>query len=209
NSRQKTILVAVENTPPKAEIVSFSEDFLYSIYSPTSLNLVGEISDFENEVDELEIRWDIYLHHNTHFHLERTFFEEEAMVLVQPLGCGIETFWYRFDLTVTDPQGLTTKTSKEIFPDCDGSGGYQNEVLIFPNPTQNRFQINYPSDPGGKVTVRVFTYSGVLVRTEDYLPLPGESSKMFTTNSLPSGTYILEVRSPSWVKKESLVVIRQ
>ncbi|MFT4772106.1 MAG: glucose/arabinose dehydrogenase [Cryomorphaceae bacterium] len=208
NSRQKTILVAVENTPPKAEIVSFSEDFLYSIYSPTSLNLVGDISDMENEVDELEIRWDIYLHHNSHFHLERTFFEEEALALIQPLGCGIETFWYRFDLTVTDPQGLTTKTSKEIFPDCDGSGGYQNDVLIFPNPTQNRFQMNYPSDPGNEVTLRIFNYSGILIRSEIYIPQAGEISRSFGTNNISSGTYVVELRGPNWVKRGSLVIIK-
>ncbi len=208
NSREKVILVSVNNTPPEAEIVSFSEEFQYSIISPTSMNLVGDISDFESENDELNIRWDMYLHHNTHFHLERTFFEEESQVVIQPLGCGIETFWYRFDLTVTDPQGLVVKTSKEIFPDCDGSGGYGDELLIYPNPTWNRFQVNYPSSPGGETTMNLYSYSGALLRSDTYLPLPGEVSKSFSSNSLPSGTYVVELKSPNWVKRATLVKSR-
>jgi len=208
NSSEKIVLVSVANTPPQAEIISFSEDFLYSVSAPTSLSLKGEIVDLENVNSELEIRWDMYLHHNTHFHLERTFFEEESVVLVQPLGCGIETFWYRFDLTVTDPQGLMTKVSKEIFPDCDGSGGYEDEISLFPNPTQSRFQVSYPSNPGGQLTMNIYNYRGELVGSEIYLPLPGETSKSFGTEKISSGRYIIELRSSNWIKRGSLVVIK-
>lgn len=206
NSKEQLILVSVDNSPPQAEISSFSIDFKYNINEPTLLNLEGDISDFESEFEDLTVKWEMFLHHNTHFHLERTFTEETAVVTVQPLGCGIETFWYRFDLTVTDPEGLVTKVSKEIFPDCDGTGGFRDEVFLFPNPSQGRFQLNYPAGPGGQVTMNIYNDLGVLISTRVYTPLPGETSKSFSVDGIASGRYVVELSSPNWVKTGSLII---
>lgn len=35
------------------------------------------------------------------------------------MGCGQESFWYRIELEVKDPAGLSTTDSKSIYPDCE------------------------------------------------------------------------------------------
>jgi glucose/arabinose dehydrogenase/PKD repeat protein len=207
NSRAKTILVSVNNTPPTAEISGFADDYLYPIDQPSSLELIAQVWDAESAVEELDIRWDVYLHHNTHFHLEQSFFEPVREITIQPLGCGIETFWYRFDLTVSDPFGLTVKKSREIFPNCDGSS-FVGEPGIIPNPTPNRFTITYPAAPAsGQVILRFYKPDGTLVREDFFIAEEGEASRAFTTSGLTSGVYIIELDGGSWKMTEKLVVI--
>ena len=40
--------------------------------------------------------------------------------MLSPLGCGIEDYWYRIQLEVTDSVGLTGLDEMEIFPACPG-----------------------------------------------------------------------------------------
>jgi len=207
NTRQKVILVSLNNTPPEAEISGFADDYLYSIEGPSTLELTGKVFDSESSLAELDVKWDMYLHHNTHFHLERSFNSLDQEVVIQPLGCGIETFWYRFDLTVTDPQGLTTKRSKEIFPNCEGSG-FSDDPLIYPNPTDEHFVIEYPSEPTTNVvTLKIYDTHGRLLREDSHSPDLGEISKLYATQGLLPGTYVVELNGGSWKEVEKLVVV--
>lgn len=206
NSREKKILVSLNNSYPEAEIIGISPKYMYSIQEPTTLLLNADIFDAESPLEELDIRWDVYLHHNAHYHLEKTFTELSQNVIIQPFGCGIETYWYRIALTVTDPQGLVAKTSWEIFPDCEGGNPYSGEFMIFPNPTVNRFVIKYPSDPGKSLVLRFYDLSGEEVAVKRHAPAIGESEYASTTSDLSSGVYVVTVESDNWSESGKLIV---
>ena len=61
--------ISLDNTPPEAEIVSFDDGDYYSVTGTTSLPLVAEVNDAEHSLEELDFEWQIFFHHNTHFHV--------------------------------------------------------------------------------------------------------------------------------------------
>ena len=112
-------VVSLNNTPPSVAITSPLDGSLYAMDGPTMLELRAAVFDAEHGPEALSYEWMEVLHHNTHTHDEPPILEEEAAVKITPLGCGIETFWYRFQLVVTDAAGLSTVVSSQIYPQCE------------------------------------------------------------------------------------------
>jgi glucose/arabinose dehydrogenase len=112
-------VVSLNNTPPVVQITSPIDGSLYSMNGPTLLELGAMVFDAEHGPEDLVWEWMEVLHHNTHTHEEPPIFEETPTVLITPLGCGVETFWYRMQLVVTDAAGLSTVVYSELHPDCD------------------------------------------------------------------------------------------
>ena len=90
----------------------------YPIDFTSLLRLAAEVSDAEHGPEELMYQWRTFLHHNDHFHPDPVIFEPESHFLISPLGCGEEIYFYRIELTVTDPEGLATTVSQRIYPYC-------------------------------------------------------------------------------------------
>lgn len=112
-------IVSLNNTPPVATITSFKDGALYPLDQGTTLlRLAADVSDLEHSEEELTYEWRTFLHHNAHFHPEPVDFEHESFTLISPLGCEAEDYWYRIELTVRDPEGLSTHVSHEIYPYC-------------------------------------------------------------------------------------------
>lgn len=111
-------IVSVNNTPPAVEIVSFDDGDLYPLSGETWLPLEAKVIDNEHSDEELTYSWETFLHHNTHFHPEPEDNKKETHTLISPLGCELETYYYRISLTVTDAAGLSTAQEAEIFPYC-------------------------------------------------------------------------------------------
>lgn len=192
----KTLLVSLNNTPPQAVITGFEEGYLYPIVGFSDLNLEAVISDNESELEELDIDWKVYLHHNTHFHLESTHTNIQQTTTIQPLGCGLETFWYRIDLTVTDPQGLETYLSREIFPDCNDTSAsnieFGNSVFsIYPNPAfaVANVEIHVPFSESD--VIEIFSVDGRFVSSYALSNLHSENTIRISVTDLPPGQYIM------------------
>ena len=117
-SASTTAIVSLNNTPPVVAISSFEDGDQYPLDRTTLLVLEGEVSDTEHALEELEFEWRVFFHHNDHFHPEPVEREKSAFTLISPLGCAGEDYWYRIELTVTDPAGLTSTDSRQIFPFC-------------------------------------------------------------------------------------------
>ncbi len=208
-SNQTTGLVSLNNTPPEATITGFQDGDLYSINSSSTLNLDAEIFDAETENQNLVIRWRVFLHHNTHFHLEETYEAESASSTIEPLGCGVETYWYRIELTVTDPQGLQTVVESQIFPDCESETPFPGEFLIYPNPATYNLVLQFPSAPGEWVEVGVYNAQGkelefVKVNLDD-----SDSRELkFSVAHLAEGGYVLKCKSASgWSETRRFIVV--
>ncbi len=114
-------IVSLNNSPPQVEITSFKDGDRYPMNQGTTLlRLAAEVQDAEHKNEELLYQWRIFSHHNDHFHPDPVNFEPETFALISPLGCDGEEYWYRIELTVTDPAGLSTTRSQSIYPNCDG-----------------------------------------------------------------------------------------
>ncbi|WP_282775419.1 PQQ-dependent sugar dehydrogenase [Phaeodactylibacter xiamenensis] len=112
-------VVALNNTPPQVNIISFQDGDRYPLdQSTTLLRLEAEVTDAEHADEELMYEWRTFLHHNDHFHPDPVDFEHLSFALISPLGCQEELYWYRIQLTVTDPGGLKTSVTQRVYPYC-------------------------------------------------------------------------------------------
>jgi len=76
----------------------------YSPSSPTTFNLSASVSDAESSDSQLNYQWQTLLHHNDHNHVVATDTNHASTVELSPIGCdGINIYYYRIILTVTDP----------------------------------------------------------------------------------------------------------
>jgi glucose/arabinose dehydrogenase len=192
----KTLLVSLNNTPPQAEITGFEEGYLYPRVGFSNLNLEAEISDAETNVEELDINWKVYLHHNAHYHLESIHTNIQQTTTIQPLGCGIETFWYRIDLEVTDPQGLQVFLSKEIFPNCNDSLASNIEhgnkaFSIFPNPAFAIANVHFNVPITENDVIDIFSIDGRFVKSHALYRLNSNNEIRISVSDLTPGTYVM------------------
>ena len=118
SSKTKAI-ISINNTPPKANIISIRDGDKYPIDNSALLSLEAKVSDTEHSIEELDFAWRIFFHHNDHFHPEPVVRSQTSYALLTPVGCELEEYWYRIELEVIDPAGLKAFDSKLIYPDCN------------------------------------------------------------------------------------------
>lgn len=208
-SSNATGLVSLNNTPPEVEIISFDSSLEYSIEDITVLPLEASISDLESEVEDLEIEWRVYLHHNNHFHLEQSFNTEMANASILPVGCGVETYWYRIELSVTDPQGLQTVVEVEIKPACNSETVFPDSFVIYPNPAWFNVVVQLNEKTEGLVELELYDETGKHVKSEQYQVEENQTKLIFSVNGIANGGYVLHCKSAHWEKKRRLVINRQ
>ncbi len=113
-----TLIVSANNTPPQVTLVSPAAGAAYPVTDYSFLQLKAEASDAEHEAAELEYVWQVFFHHNLHYHPDPPLREVAPYVVLEPVGCASELYWYRVQLRVTDPGGLTTVVEREVHPWC-------------------------------------------------------------------------------------------
>ena len=136
-SAQATLIVSVNNTPPNVTITSPVNGTLYSPFNQTTVNLTATVSDAESSDSQLLYQWQVLLHHNDHNHGSPVDTHHATTAVIEPTGCdGINIYYYRILLTVTDPQGLATTREVRLYPDC----GPNTPPTISNIPDQTIFQ---------------------------------------------------------------------
>ena len=118
NIDQTEQIISINNTPPKVAITSFENGDQYPISNSSFLRLAAAVSDMEHVDADLSYTWQIFLHHNVHFHPEPEVHDKIAQTIISPLGCQTEPYWYRIRLKVVDAAGLESYDEKELFPYC-------------------------------------------------------------------------------------------
>ncbi|PHN00961.1 PQQ-dependent sugar dehydrogenase [Flavilitoribacter nigricans] len=118
-SRQDSRIISLNNTPPTARISSIGKGVRYPTDETTVLRLAAEVHDAEHQPEDLQYEWRVYFHHNDHFHPEPVDTQTESFLVVEPLGCGEEIYYYRVELKVTDAAGLSATDRRVIRPYCE------------------------------------------------------------------------------------------
>ncbi|RMF25277.1 MAG: PKD domain-containing protein, partial [Bacteroidetes bacterium] len=177
-------IVSLNNTPPQVTITSFEDGDRYPLDGPSVLALQAHVEDAEHPREQLHWRWQAFLHHNDHYHPDPPLETPAAYAFISPLGCEEETYWYRIELTVTDPEGLATTVTQNIYPNCDGAFTALN---LTGESFEDHLRLSWSSaDESG---VRQY----LLQRSADGLHF--ETLRTFPALGVPS-TYAFEDRSP-------------
>ncbi len=113
-----SVNVVLNNTPPQVAITSPVDGSLYPAYRSITVPLTSVVTDAEHDASQLECKWEVILHHNTHTHPEPPNFNCQASARLDPHGTAFgDTFYYEVKLTVTDADCLSTTTVSRIYPD--------------------------------------------------------------------------------------------
>lgn len=112
------LLVSLNNTPPVVDITSNEDGDLYPLNGLTFIDLTATVSDSEHGDGDLTYKWETFLHHNNHYHPNNPEFSKTSSLIIDPIGCDQEEYWYRVRLSVTDAAGLTGFDEIELYPNC-------------------------------------------------------------------------------------------
>lgn len=135
-------IVSLNNTPPQVDITSFEDGDRYPLQQGTTLLLLeADVEDTEHADEELIYQWRVFVHHNSHFHPDPVDYEHKSFTLISPLGCDGEDYWYRIELTVTDPEGLSSVVSQRLYPDCEPAFVEWLNLQAF--PVENGIQLEW------------------------------------------------------------------
>ena len=130
--RSRDINISINNTAPELQITHPLDSSFYPMTQTSLLRLEALVEDAEHAADELEYEWQVYLHHNDHFHPSSASSSLSSYALLSPLGCHTDEYWYRINLKVTDPNGASSSSQIVLLPDC-------NEAFIEELELQTRY----------------------------------------------------------------------
>ena len=118
-SAQAGLLIGVNDSPPQVTITSPVDGSLYDPALGATLNLAADVVDAESADGELVYQWQTLLQHNSHNHGSPPDTNHVTTAVIAPTECdGINIYYYKVRLTVTDPTGLSTTREVNLFPDC-------------------------------------------------------------------------------------------
>ena len=118
NTDEIEVPVFLHNSPPEITAVSFADGDRYPTDRTTVLRLSAEAVDAEHTAEELHYSWQVALHHNDHYHPEPIDSQRNSRLIVSPVGCDGELYYYRVQLTVSDPLGARTTQTLRLDPNC-------------------------------------------------------------------------------------------
>lgn len=135
----KTVLISLNNTPPTVKITQPTNAYTYTLAQATNLTLQANVTD--SSPSGMSYAWQATLRHNNHEHREPVMTQPSPTVVVSPVGCTGDTYYYLIELTVTDNGGLTAKDSVKIYPNCStGSLAIKN---LSTTPLINAMRLNW------------------------------------------------------------------
>ncbi|WP_439883358.1 PQQ-dependent sugar dehydrogenase [Pontibacter sp. MBLB2868] len=112
--------IRLNNTPPVVHIVSPAAGTKYPMNQQSTYELRADVTDGEDTDEKLTYEWVVALHHNTHSHPEPAINDHVGSATIAAVGCDGDTYFYRFNLKVTDSGGLSTSDYVDIYPNCAG-----------------------------------------------------------------------------------------
>jgi glucose/arabinose dehydrogenase len=191
----KTLSIALNRIAPTAAISSPIATYQYSITQQNTINLRANVTD--DNVAGLSYQWQILLRHNNHEHAEPILTQISPNVVLSPVGCDGETYYYLINLTVTDSDGQIARDSVKVYPNCSvqafckgpaGTGLYRE---IWNNITGEQVEqlttnIAYPANPTSASVYASAKY------TTDFGDNYGQRIRGYITPA-QSGTYYFTV----------------
>lgn len=145
-----TLLVSVNNTPPIISSTSVSGMNTFPNSGNLTVSLTANVTDNETANSLLTYKWESALYHNTHNHPEPVSYNQSSSIVLEPVPCDGEVYFYKVKLTVTDPQGLSTVFVQNIVPICP-TNNFDAQAPTIPNnlsvPTANLTNISLTWTP--------------------------------------------------------------
>ena len=205
-----SINIYVNSEPPQVTITSPAPGSLYSMNGQTTFQLRATATDKEDPADQLRYEWQAILHHDEHEHPEPVVTTKDASAITSPLGCGVETYYYRIILKVTDLSGLSTTKEVDLYPYCDRVTTFtlvdadaDKDIQTLTDGTVidlrilKTKKINIRANTNPSVVARVqFNLSGAQSRSSSDNSAPyslyGDNNGNYNGWSPPSGSYVLK-----------------
>lgn len=128
-STSKILIVSVNNTPPVINSTSVSGMNTFPNTGNLTVALTANVTDNESANSLLTYKWETALYHNTHNHPEPVNSSQNSNIVLEPVPCDSEVYFYKVKLTVTDPQGLSAVFTKNISPTCGNTGDLQAPTI--------------------------------------------------------------------------------
>jgi glucose/arabinose dehydrogenase len=113
-----SLIVSANNTPPAINSTTVDNMSVYANTSIQNVSLQANVIDAQTPTNQLAFKWETALFHNTHHHPEPVSIQQSSNIILTPIPCVNETYYYQVKLTVTDAQGLSATKTKNIVPDC-------------------------------------------------------------------------------------------
>jgi uncharacterized repeat protein (TIGR01451 family) len=114
--------ISLNNAAPVIQSTSVDAINTFNPNATTNISLSATVVDANHTAGQLSYLWDIRLYHNNHNHPLETFTTATANTNLTAVECYAASYWYRVNLTVTDPTGASDFYQKDIFPACAGNG---------------------------------------------------------------------------------------
>jgi hypothetical protein len=152
---EESIKVYLNNRPPKVSIITPNEIGKFPNTSSFNQKLNGLATDPDDEDRNINYEWEIYLHHNNHTHFDLSINGKDEEVLLSPLGCQVDSFWYGIKLIATDPLGLSSEAEVFMIPNCDLDGYPELSLTTWLTGDKVKIVSQISSDDLRKSTVEI------------------------------------------------------
>jgi hypothetical protein len=94
------------------------------------------------------------------------------------------------------PSGTINDIGALEFDPDDTDPGFTNQLLLFPNPVYSKLTMKITSGFAEKSVIDIHDMTGKIIDNQEYTAIrPGEQEVQIDTNNLPSGIYIISVRT--------------
>ena len=113
----ETVIITVGNSLPQGTIITPITDSHYNAGDVITYSATG--TDPEDlELPDSAFSWNFVFHHGNHIHpfWHPVFSQRSGQFTIPNSADNLANTWYEIQLTTTDSQGLSTKTSTHIYP---------------------------------------------------------------------------------------------
>lgn len=203
---QQTLNVYLNDSPPQIAISSFKDGDLFTMSHNTNKSLQANVFDTESSDGNLSYAWQTFLHHNDHEHPEAIDTNRITTSVISPIGCDGNTYYYRIQLTVTDPIGLSATTQASLYPACNSPVPDFSADLISVCPNQvvnfTDKSLNLPdswlwSFPGGNPSSSILQNPSVSYTASGPHKVSLKVTSTRGNNSITKSNYILINSEPA------------
>lgn len=139
--------VSLNNTPPTIHSTSVDTINVFANNNKDLIRLSAQVSDNEEQSDQLTYRWVVRLYHDEHSHPALDVTRATSQINLEQVPCDGHLYFYRVTLIVSDSFGLSTTYTKNIYPHCGPVDVVPPDIPILKsyNNTKNSFKLYWNS----------------------------------------------------------------